>query len=97
MKLVFSAEAVSDLERIGDWIARENPVRALSFVQELRQTCFGLVDFPERNQFVPRYEAQNIRRMIHGNYLIFYCVTKDRIEVIHILHGAQNYEAILSP
>ena len=36
-----------------------------------------------------------IRRRVHGNYLIFYKVARDRIAVIRILHGAMDYEAHL--
>jgi len=44
-----------------------------------------------------RYEHTNIRRVVHGNYLIFYRVNTESIEVIHILHGAMNFDAILFP
>lgn len=37
-----AAEAERDLEAIGDWIAADIPVRALSFVEELRAACLGL-------------------------------------------------------
>ena len=35
MIVVFTAEAEADLERIGDFIAQDNPRRAASFVTEL--------------------------------------------------------------
>ena len=92
-----SAEAEYDLETIGDHIARDNPARALSFLQELRSKCLGLADMPERFPLVPRYEPTGVRRRIHGDYLIFYRVEAENVIVIHILHGAQNYNAILFP
>ena len=36
MTLRFRKEALSDLEEIGDYIATDNPLRAESFVGELR-------------------------------------------------------------
>jgi toxin ParE1/3/4 len=39
---------------------------------------------------VPRHEGAGIRRRPHGNYLIFYRIGVDRIEVVHVLHGAQD-------
>lgn len=97
MIVQLSAEAEYDLEAIGDHIARDNPARALSFLYELRSKCLGLADMPERFQLVPRYEASGVRRRVHGDYLIFYRVEAGRVTVIHILHGAQNYGAILFP
>ena len=44
-----------------------------------------------------RYKHLGIRRRVHGNYLIFYRLRGDLIEVIHILHGAMDYGALLSP
>ena len=92
-----SEEAEQDLERIADYIAQDNPPRAFSFLQELRGKCLALADMPERFPLVPRYEASGVRRRAHGNYLIFYRVEKEKVVVIHILHGAQDYTAILFP
>ena len=38
-----------------------------------------------------------IRRRPFGNYLIFYRIGIDAIEVVHILHGARDYEPLLFP
>jgi plasmid stabilization system protein ParE len=92
-----SAEAERDLEVIGDYIASDNPARALSFLQELRSKCLGLADMPERFPLVPRYEATGVRRRGHGDYLIFYRVEAEKVIILHILHGARNYNTILFP
>lgn len=92
-----TSEAEYDLETIGDYIARDNRARALTFLQELRSKCLGLADMPERFPLVPRYEATGVRRRVHGDYLIFYRVEPEKVVIIHILHGAQNYGAILFP
>lgn len=92
-----SAEAEYDLETIGDYIARDNPARALSFLQELRSKCLDLADMPERFPLVPRYEATGVRRRGHGDYLIFYRIEPQKVIILHILHGTQNYNTILFP
>lgn len=92
-----SAEAEEDLERIADYIALDNPARAISFLQELRGKCLALADMPERFPLVPRYEASGVRRRGHGNYLIFYRVESEKVVIVHVLHGAQDYSAILFP
>jgi toxin ParE1/3/4 len=97
MIVVVTANAETDLERIGDTIAQHNPTRAVTFVRELRQRCEALAFAPRRFALIPRYEHSNIRRAVHGNYLIFYRVGTESVEVVHILHGAMNYEAVLFP
>jgi plasmid stabilization system protein ParE len=95
MILEFSSEAENDLEQIADYIAQDNPRRALSFIRELRSKCNDLVDNPNSFALVPRYERHGLRRRVHGNYLIFYRAETARVVIIHILHGATDYGAIL--
>ena len=89
--------AERDLEEIAQRIAADNPQRAVSFVRELRGACLGLADFLDRFPLVPRYERHGIRRRVHGNYLIFYRSEPDTVVVLHILHGATDYAAVLFP
>lgn len=96
MIVQISAEAERDIEAIGDYIARDSPRRALTFLRELRGKCLGLADMPERFPLVPRYEAAGVRHRVHGNYLIFYRVEPEKVVILHILHGARDYDAVLS-
>jgi toxin ParE1/3/4 len=97
MKLIFSAEARADLVRIGDYIARDNPLRALSFVEELEGRCKALLASPLAYPLVPRHESAGIRRAVHGDYLIFYRVEPEAVAIVHVLSGAMNVEALLFP
>ena len=97
MKVELSAEAERDLELIGDYIARENPPRALSFIRELRAQCLELAGLADAFPLVRRYEQLSVRRRVFGAYLIFYRAEADRVVVLHILHGAMDYGAILYP
>jgi plasmid stabilization system protein ParE len=95
--VVFSREALDDLDRIAAAIAEESPKRAVSFLRELRQGCEGLADMPRRFQLVPRYEHAGVRRRVIGAYLVFYRVSEESVDILHIFHGARDYEPILFP
>jgi toxin ParE1/3/4 len=97
MKLVFTDEAKADLLHIGESIAEDNPVRAFTFVDELEDRCARLTGMPRAYQLVPRHENSDVRRVPHGDYLIFYRVTADTVEILHVLHGARDYGPILFP
>ena len=97
MIIEFTAAAEAELQAIGDYIARDNPVRALSFVRELVQRCVELADMPEAWPVVPRYEHHGIRRRVHGRYLIFYRIDGDRVTILHLLNSAMDVEALLFP
>jgi toxin ParE1/3/4 len=96
VRLLPAAEA--ELEAIGDYIALDSPARAVAFVRELREKCMSLASMPLLFPLVPRYEDRGVRHRVHGNYQIFYRVMgqpAERIDVIHILHGARDQAAIL--
>ena len=96
-RLVFTDQAEADLEAIGDYIALDNPFRAATFIQELRHDCVGLSAKPARYPLFERHRTSGIRRRVHGNYLIFYRVGAETVEILHILHGAMDLGAILFP
>lgn len=91
MKVQLAAEAERDLEAITDHIATDNPARALGFILELRDKCLGLADYPKAFPVVARCAHLDVRRRVHGQYLIFYRVEAGRVVVLHILHGASDY------
>lgn len=97
MKVVLTEKARGDLEDIGDYIAQDDPSRARTFVQELIARTRAIGDAPKGSPLVPRYEHSGVRRRVHGAYLIFYRVEAEQVTIIHILHGAQDYEALLFP
>ncbi len=97
MIVVLTAEAESDLESIAEHVARDSVTAALSLVHELREKCLALAEAPRGYPLVPRYEHHGIRRRPFGSYLIFYRVGSEAIEVVHILHGARDYEPLLFP
>lgn len=97
MIVALSDEAEIDLEDIGDYIAEQNPIRAVSFVDEIAERCERLAHMPLRFPLMPRHKHDGIRRMPHGSYLVFYRVGDTRIDILRVLHGAQDYETILFP
>lgn len=93
LKVIVAPRAQSDLEAIGDYIAAGNPARAESFIEELIGRCLTLSEQPERFPLAERLAQTGVRKMVHGNYLIFYRVYPDRVTIARILHGATDYEA----
>lgn len=97
MQVLLTDAAKGDLLAIARFIARDSPLRALTFVAELEERCRRLADMPHGFPLVPGHEQAGVRRRIHGQYLIFYRVEGDRIVVLHVLHGAMDIDALLFP
>ena len=92
MKVVFKNTATNDLEQIVDYIADYNPARAASLVQELRVRALKIGDFPQAYPVIGRFGARELRRCVHGNYLIFYRIARGRVEILQVVHGARNFD-----
>ena len=89
----FSPLAELDLEEIGDYIARDNPRRAVSFIEEIRTRCFLILQTPQGS---PLRETlgTDIRVLPFGNYLIYYTVNEntDEVRIERILHASRNID-----
>lgn len=97
MEVFLTDAAIADLESIGDWIAADSPARALAFIELLRDKCLDLGEIPMAFPVVPRFESLGVRRRPVGDYLIFYRVQGKQVEILHVVHGARDYDEILSP
>ena len=95
MRVIITAQAENDLDEIGAFIKPHAPKRALSFIEDLLDHCRSLVDKPNAYPLIPRYERHGIRRYPYKDYLIFYRIHDDCLEIIHILHGSRDYETLL--
>lgn len=84
--------AEKDLEEVADYIARDSPRRAVSFVDELRRACDAIVHSPPAFQRQPAL-GPAVRRAVHRRYSIFYSVLAHEIRIERILHGARDVAA----
>jgi toxin ParE1/3/4 len=92
MRLVFLPQAETDLEAIGDYIARDNPRRAISFVRELRGQCRKITEAPKA--YRPRPElGKGLRSCAYGNYVVFFFEEPGLVRIVRVLHGAMDIEA----
>jgi toxin ParE1/3/4 len=84
------------LIRIGDGIAQDSPIRRSLSSTNWKPASAGLL---QRLAYalVPRHEGSGIWRIVHGAYLIFYRIDSDQVTIIHDIHGAMDYDALLFP
>lgn len=89
MRVLFSPLAATDLEEIGDHIARDNPRRALTFIQGIREQCKKLSQAPLGYRTRPELGA-GIRSCAYGNYIILYRPGSTEVLIVRVLHGAMD-------
>jgi toxin ParE1/3/4 len=95
VKVFFTPAANADLTSIGNWIAKDNPRRAASFLIELRNACRTIGDAPKGSVVVQRYLDHDVRRKTFREYLIFYRIKNNQIEILHVMHGSRDYSSLI--
>lgn len=93
MKLIVAPEAQEELREIESYIGKDNPKAAVEFVGRLTERYQALTDFPGMGR--KRDDVRSgYRSIAEGDYLIFYRVSDDVVEVMHVLHGRRNLQRI---
>lgn len=90
MKLVWTANAKSNLRAIHDYIAAQSPHYARGMVDRITSKTRHLVKHPEMGGHVAEYADDAIRELIEWPYRIIYAVRSDRIEILSVAHGARE-------
>ena len=89
-EVVWSVRATADLESIVEYVFRDSEFYARALARELVAMARSLTTFPERGRMVPEYENPTVRQLIVRRYRLIYRVKPDRVEVLRIIHGAQD-------
>jgi len=90
MKVHWTETAEDQLDAIYTFIAKDSPEYALRMVDRLTGRSLQIADFPLSGRKVPEYEMEQIREVIEGPYRIIYHLKPDQIDVLAVIHGAQN-------
>lgn len=95
MRLELADSALTDLGDIWTFLARNSETQAdlviaqiLECARELEATPLIGKDFS--------HLRRGLRRFICGQYLVFYRISGDFVEVLHVLHGKRDLEAFFS-
>jgi len=90
MKVHWTDTAQRHLDAIYHFIAQDSPAYAKRMVDRLTRRSVQIGEFPFSGRSVPEYEMEQIREVIEGPYRIIYYVKTDQIDVLAVLHGAQD-------
>jgi addiction module RelE/StbE family toxin len=96
-KIRYLPIAQQDLIEIFDYIREDNPSAAATFIEKIDKSISKLESFPQLG-VVPkddRLEFLAYRMLVIDNYLVFYVIIGDIIEVRRIIHGSRKYSFLL--
>ncbi len=98
--IVVQPAADTDIDEIFEYIRADRPSVALRFLDSFWSTADGIREFPEIGvlRYTDHPRLKNVRIFAikrFEKYLIFYRVSETAIEVLRVLHSAQEIEEIL--
>ena len=95
MTFTLTPEAELDLIDIGGEIGRDNPHRAVSYVEELLERTAQAAANPKLFRLRPEW-GKAVRCARHGSYLILFEIEDGGVVVLRYLHGRRNIAQIMS-
>jgi plasmid stabilization system protein ParE len=81
---------MADLAEIKEYLSQFYESTVRKFISDLNRKISQLMDFP---YLYPKYEKRRrFRKMVIGNYLVFYVVDEDTktVEIHRIFHGSRD-------
>jgi toxin ParE1/3/4 len=87
--IVKSPQYERDMAEIWQYIAQHNPAAADRVVRAIETTIELLSEFPGIGTPCPHL-APGLRRTLWREYLIYYRVRENKVEIVRALHGRRN-------
>jgi toxin ParE1/3/4 len=89
MRLELSRFVEGDLDAIAEYIAKDNPARALTFLREIGKKIDRVGKSPLTYQLRPEI-GEGARVAALGNYLILFRVVAEKVRIERVVHGSRD-------
>lgn len=96
MRLELSRYVEDDLDAIADFIAQDNPSRAVTFIQDIRKKFADIQLTPLIYRLRPDI-GEEARMASVGNYVILFRIQDNAVRIERIAYGARNLPGVFDP
>jgi toxin ParE1/3/4 len=86
-QVVWSPEAVADVEAIASYIARDSAAYGQAVVEKILETARQVREFPLLGRMVPELAQETIRERFVYSYRLIYRIRNDTITIAAVIHG----------
>lgn len=93
MRVFYSEEVEGDLDAIAEYIAADNPRRAVSFLREINVAIERIGKGPFLYQLRPEIGAE-ARLAVMGRYVILFRVVDSAVYLERIVYGGRDLPAV---
>jgi len=89
-RLEWTDPAVTDLENIHDYLARDSPEYANALIARLIQSVERLKPFPKSGRHVPEAPSTTVGELVVAGYRVIYRMRKEQVQILSVVHSARN-------
>jgi plasmid stabilization system protein ParE len=90
MKVIYTDEALRDLDDILEFIELHYPAISVAFEERLRAIERRIGSWPKSAEEVAQRPGVRVVPCVRYPYRLFYRIADDVVEVLHINHGARQ-------
>lgn len=94
MRVEFSRWVETDLDSIAEFIAQDNPQRAVTFIREIRQKIHRIGEQPLLHQLRPEI-GESARLAVVGRYVILFRILDDAVRIERVVYGGRDLPSLL--
>ena len=94
-ELIWTEPALSDLNDIAEYIARENPAAARKLVQQVFSAAERLGRHPRSGKVPPELEGGRYREIVVGPCRVFYRHTKGQVLILYVMRSERELRNFL--
>ena len=94
-RLVWSPEAVEDIEAIASYISRDSEYYARTVVSRIVSSGESIPENPNMGRMVPEINDANFRERFVHKYRLIYRTESESVLVVAVIHGSRLLKPVV--
>jgi plasmid stabilization system protein ParE len=90
MRLNWTSKAISDLNRIYQFLAVINRRVAVNSLTSIERAAYGLLESPRIGYRLEEFRPKDVRSLVVGEYVVRYQIKGEESYILRIWHGKED-------
>ena len=92
-KVIWSPDALDDMEALAGYIAKDSADQAALFVSRIIEAAEVLARFPRLGRPAPEMQDPDWRQVLVGAYRVIYRMAGDAVRINAVVHCARQWRS----
>ena len=91
LKVIWSPEALEDVESIAEYISRDSRFYAQATVSKIIDITRQLTKFPQIGRILPEFHSKTFRELLVYSYRLVYKIERSKIIIVAVIHDKRSF------